>query len=121
MECEKYKMFLEKITPAEWKEEQFEPQLQSKGSEGQEALRCLYEEAKKGAKEEGASRKALSLTAVCRITCSFPVRWKKERLAPFMEYLAHEEQKLFEKFAQEDAEAAVTVSACRTHRTEQML
>ena len=45
--------------------------------------------------------------AVRGIICSFPSRWKKERLAPFMEYLAHEEQKLFEKFAQEDAEAAV--------------
>ena len=37
-------------------------------------------------------------------------RWKKERLAPIMEQLAQEEEKLFEKIAQEDAEAAIALA-----------
>ncbi|CAE7217795.1 FAP100 [Symbiodinium microadriaticum] len=78
VECEKYKMFLEKITPAEWKEEQ------------------------KRKKEQRKKERA--------------ERWKKERLAPFMEYLAHEEQKLFEKFAQEDAEAEASKKRGRKQR-----
>ncbi|CAE7236996.1 FAP100, partial [Symbiodinium pilosum] len=67
VECERYKMFLEKITPGEWKEDQ----------------RKKKEQRKKERAE----------------------RWKKERLAPIMEQLAQEEEKLFEKIAQEEAEA----------------
>ncbi|CAE7039292.1 FAP100 [Symbiodinium sp. CCMP2592] len=78
VECEKYKMFLEKITPPEWKEEQ------------------------KRKKEQRKKERA--------------ERWKKERLAPFMEYLAHEEQKLFEKFAQEDAEVEASKKRGRKQR-----
>eukprot|EP00913_Durusdinium_trenchii_P034228 g32033.t1 len=68
VESERLKHFLEKLTPAEWKEEQ------------------------KVKKEERKRERAQ--------------RWKNERLAPILEQLAIEDEKLSEKFAQEEAEAA---------------
>ncbi|CAE7579009.1 FAP100 [Symbiodinium natans] len=78
VESERYKMFLEKITPPEWKEEQ----------------RKKKEQRKKERAE----------------------RWKKERLAPIMEQLAQEEEKLFEKIAQEDAEAEASKKRSKKQR-----
>jgi len=68
VECERYKMFLEKITPPEWKEEQ------------------------KRKKEQRKKERA--------------ERWKKERLAPIMEQLAQEEEKLDKIAQEEEAEAS---------------
>lgn len=68
MECERYKMFLEKITPPEWKEEQKRKKEQRKKDRAE--------------------------------------RWKKERLAPIMEQLAQEEEKLDKIAQEEEAEAS---------------
>ncbi|CAE7365547.1 FAP100 [Symbiodinium microadriaticum] len=68
VECERYKMFLEKITPPEWKEEQKRKKEQRKKDRAE--------------------------------------RWKKERLAPIMEQLAQEEEKLDKIAQEEEAEAS---------------
>ena len=57
MECERYKMFLEKITPGEWKEDQHSPQLAGPSQKLCTSLNGAKAE-EEGAKEEGTRGKA---------------------------------------------------------------
>ncbi|CAJ1433775.1 unnamed protein product [Effrenium voratum] len=77
-ECERYKHFLEKLTPSEWKEKQARKKEQRKKDRAE--------------------------------------RWKNERLAPILEQLAIEEDRLSEKFAQEEAEAEASKKRSKKSR-----